>query len=55
MIGIMSPIDFLLPQNYMNLGGTRRGIFGRYTSNCLRDKRPLVDYFMASEGIKKAM
>jgi cytochrome oxidase assembly protein ShyY1 len=30
-----------------------RGIFARYTSNCLRDKRPLVDYFMASGGMKK--
>jgi hypothetical protein len=30
-----------------------RGIFGRYTSNCLHDKRPLVDNFMASGGIRK--
>jgi hypothetical protein len=31
-----------------------RGIFGRYTLNCLRDKRPLVDYFMASGGHEKS-
>ncbi len=29
------------------------GIFAGYTSNCLRDRRPLVDYFMASGGIRK--
>jgi hypothetical protein len=31
-----------------------RGIFARYTPNCLRDKRPLVDNFMASGGYEKS-
>jgi hypothetical protein len=31
-----------------------RGFFSRYTSNRLRDKRPLVDYFMASGGYEKS-
>jgi hypothetical protein len=31
-----------------------RGIFGRYTSNCLHDKRSLVDNFMASGGYEKS-
>jgi hypothetical protein len=30
-----------------------REIFARHISNCLRDKRPLVDYFIASGGIRK--
>jgi hypothetical protein len=31
-----------------------RGIFGRYTSTYLHDKRPLVDYFMVSGGYEKS-
>jgi hypothetical protein len=31
-----------------------RGIFGRYINCSLRDKRPLVDYFMASGGYEKS-